>query len=110
MAPELTTRMRVALEALREKSDAAPQASEATGWQAPRRQAYAWQVADALTKAGHGGRNPRAANTRPASGAANTLIALRRRGFVGGGFGMAFDSTQWWITPEGVEALNGGSS
>lgn len=102
---KLTPRMVVALRALEKLTDATPQSSEKTGWRSPARQSYAFLVADAIEAAGLNPNNRRAANTRPATGAANTLVALRRRGLVGGGFGMAFDSTTWWITPEGVKAL-----
>jgi hypothetical protein len=105
MAEKLTPRMVAALRAMHEHSDPAPQPSEENGWMTPRRQAYAFHAADAIRRAGLYKRNPQASGTRPETGAANTLIALRRRGLVAGGFGMAFDSATWWITPEGARAV-----
>lgn len=105
---DLTDRMHVALIAVADNSDEAPPASGENAWTTPARQAWAYQAADALRKAGLD--TPRdgrvRSGTRPASGAANTLVALRNRGLVAGGEGMAWASAQWWITPEGARVLD----
>lgn len=107
---ELSDRGWAALAAVRELSDVAPAASAANDYAQPRRRAYAFQVASKMHEVGELDLDARPSRgsyaSRPATSAANTMIALRRRGLVAGGAGMAFDSTWWWITPEGVQALD----
>jgi hypothetical protein len=95
---KLSKRAVVALRVLKERTDVAPPASKANGWQTPRRQTYAFLVADALDREVPGRRDRRGkSGTRSATGAANTLVALRNKGLVAGGAGMVF-------APAGVEA------
>lgn len=102
---DLTPRMLVALRKLADETDPGPEPSQANGWRTPRRTTYAFIVADAIDAANVDDRRRRGYGTRSATGAANTLLALRRRGLVAGGTGMVFETASWWITNEGVAAL-----
>jgi hypothetical protein len=112
---ELTPRATVALKLLAERTTpyAAPPSNHRddaawTKWldgrPRPFKKILAFQVADAIEHAGLYRKNPRAAGTRPASGAANTLQGLKRRGLAANDGGGAWLSAEWWITPEGLEA------
>ncbi len=71
---------------------------------AEREESYAFQVADALVEAGL---QPCYIGRGYANGAANTLVALRRRGYVEKSWeGGCFIQAKWRLIPLGRAALN----
>jgi hypothetical protein len=101
---DLNERQRLALRWLGQNTDTCPASSRETRWARPDSRVYAFQLHDYLEKNGHGytGRGDYQSQSKSA---ANTLVALKRRGLAANTGGGVFVQAEWWITPAGAQLV-----
>jgi hypothetical protein len=104
---DLTSRAQYALRWLADNSDCAvsPEKS-ATGYDVPSQKTYAFQLAMDWHDTEHGYKGYNTYRGGDSAAAANTLVALKRRGLAANDGGGAWVQAQWWITPDGMQLLN----
>lgn len=105
---DLNERQQFALRWLARETDCAvPFEQSANGYTVPKRTALALKLSPAL----HEADLMEVGKTRDywnVSGAANTLVALKRRGLAANDSGGVFVQCKWWITPAGAQLLGDG--
>lgn len=103
---ELSERAHWALRWLAENSDCAvPFEASASGYDVPSKTAYAFGLALDWRGTEHGYKGNNSYRGGDVTAAANTLVALKRRGLAANNGGGAWLQAKWWITPEGAQLL-----